>query len=474
MSKNQVWLALGLMCAIGMPVSAAPAPKLSEEHVNQISWQTYQDEAVKLLQEYIRIDTSNPPGNELAAAQFFKKLFDAAGIPNTLYEYTPGRADIYAVLKGDGTRRPLILLNHMDVVRADPRNWRVPPFSGEIVNGDLYGRGALDMKDEGLLQAMVLQVAKREHLPLHRDLIFLATSDEEVNDTGSEWFIKNHSEVVRDAEYLITEGGSNLIRPDGKVIYGIGVAEKAPYWIRMTATGRGGHGSVPIPDSAPDRLVRAMNRVLNWQTPIRLLPQVEEYFHQIARIEAEPRASQFRNIRQSLKDPAFVKAITADENYNFMLRDTISLTVLKGSQQTNVIPDTAYCEFDIRLLPGEDPNAFLTQMKKVLADPQIQLESISRFRLPNSSPTTSGLYRIINEVVREHNPQALVLPELNSGYNESQMFRPLGINSYGFIPIELTAEQEATQHAANERIPVDQLRRGLEVFYEVIARAAGE
>jgi len=442
--------------------------------LQRIRWEAYQDEALRLLQEYIRIDTSNPPGNEIAAAEFFHRLFDQAGIPNTIYPYAPGRANIFAVLKGDGTLRPLVMLSHMDVVRADPQNWKVPPFSGEIVNGELYGRGAEDMKDEGLLHAMVMLIAAREHVPLKRDLIFLATADEEVGDTGSAWMIQNHSELLRGAEYLITEGGSNLVYPNGKTLYEIGVAEKAPFWIRMTATARGGHGSMPIADSATVRLVKVMDRVVDWETPIRLLPSVEEYFRNIAPLEKEPRATQFRDIRQALKDPVFAKELSADEDLNYMLRDTVSLTVMRGSQQTNVISDTASCDFDIRLLPGEDPEAFLAQLRKVVDDDRIQLEPISRFRAPNSSPTSTMLYRLIEQVVHEHNPQALVAPALGSGYTESQMYRQLGINCYGFIPIEVSPEVEETEHAANERVPVEQIRRGVKVLFEVIARGANQ
>ena len=266
-----------LMVLAALSFSAFAETQL-DDHLRAIAWPPYQDETVKLMREYLRIDTSNPPGNELAAAEFFHRLFDQAGIPNTIYPYAPGRANIYAVIKGDGTLRPLVLLNHMDVVQADARSWRLPPFSGEILNGEMYGRGAQDMKDEGLLQAMVMLIAAREHLPLKRDLIFLATSDEEVNGTGSAWMLENHPELVRDAEFLITEGGSNLITRGRGTIYGVGVAEKAPFWLRLTASGRGGHGSIPIPDSAPDRLVKALARVVDWQPPIRLLPSVEQYF----------------------------------------------------------------------------------------------------------------------------------------------------------------------------------------------------
>jgi acetylornithine deacetylase/succinyl-diaminopimelate desuccinylase-like protein len=439
-----------------------------------INWNSYQEESVHLMQEYLRIDTSNPPGNEMAAAEFFHRLFDGAGIPNTIYPYAPGRADIYAILKGEGSLRPIVLLNHMDVVRADSSKWIEPPFSGEIANGVMYGRGALDMKDEGLLQAMVMIIAAREHLPLKRDLIFLATADEEVNDTGSRWFLQTHPDLVRNAEYLITEGGSNISRPGQQTVYGVGVAEKAPYWLRLTAVGRGGHGSIPIPQSAPNRLVRALARVADWEPPIQLLPSVEQYFHQIAAIMPEPRASQFRNIRNALNDPAFARELAEDEDFGYLLRNTISLTVLQASSQTNVIPDTAYGELDVRLLPGEDPQEFMAQLRKVVGDDTIEIENINRFKQPNSSSTDTTLYRAIEQVAHKYDPSALVAPVLNSGYTESQMYRPLGIACYGFSGVVVTPELDATQHAANERIPVEQLRRGLKILFDVVARTANE
>lgn len=455
---------LALLCGLTLRLSAAP------QSAPPVNWAKYQDKAVSLLQQYLRIDTSNPPGNELQAARFFQKLFDEAGISNTVFEYLPGRANIYAVIHGDGSLRPLVLLNHMDVVRAQPQNWRVPPFSARILNGELYGRGAEDMKDEGLMQAVVMLAVAHERPPLKRDLIFLSTSDEEVDDTGSAWMIRNHAELVRNAEYLITEGGDNLILPGGHTVYGIDVAEKAPYWVRLTARARGGHGSIPIADSAPNLLVQALNRVVRWQTPIRLLPSVEEYFHQIAALQPEPLASQYRNVRQSLRDPAFVRKVTADEDLNYRLRDTVSLTMLKGSEQTNVIPDTAFAQIDVRLLPGDDPKEFVAELRKVVNDSRVTIDPITVYRTPNSSSTHTTLYGIMENEVHRYNPQAVVAPVLDSGYTESQMYRTMGIQCYGFVPIEITPEVDATEHAANERIPVDQVRRGVKMLYEVVTR----
>ncbi len=446
----------------------------AENHVPAIDWSRYQDQAVQLLQQYLRIDTSNPPGNEVAAAEFFHRLFDQFGIQHTVFNYVPGRANVYAVLKGDGSLKPIVLLNHMDVVRADPKHWRVPPFSGEIVDGEIYGRGAVDMKGEGLLHLMVMLIAARERLPLKRDLIFLATADEEVGDSGSAWLIQNHPELVQGAQYLITEGGSSLMLKEGAIVYRVGVAEKAPLWLRLTASGRGGHGSIPISDSAPNRLVRAMERVVQWQTPIRLLPSVEEYFHEIAALEKQPRASQFRNIRRALGNRSVVKSLSAEPKFNYLFRNTISLTVLKGSEQTNVIPAAAYAQLDVRLLPGESPEEFIAELRKVIDDDHIAIEPVNQFKPPNSSSTDTDLYRIIKQVVPESEPRALVVPGLNSGYTESQMYRPLGITCYGFSPILVTPELQATEHAANERVPVEQIRRGVRLLYEIVARAANQ
>ncbi len=446
----------------------------SEAQLSSIPWNKYQDEAVTLLQEYLRIDTSNPPGNEALAVDFLKRIFDKAGIPNTVYPYAPGRANFYARLKGDGSLRPLVLMSHTDVVRAEPSEWKVPPFSGEIVNGEIYGRGAVDMKQDGIIYAMVILMAARERLPLKRDLIFLAVADEEAGSTGSRWMIDNHPELLRDAEYMLAEGGGNRLLPNGDAIYGIGVAEKLPFWLRLVARGRGGHGSMPIADSAPNRLVRAMTRVVNWQTPIRLLPSVEQFFHEIARREPEPRASQFRNIRKALQDPAFARSLIDNKEYGYMLRDTVSLTRLEGSSQTNVIPSTATAELDVRLLPGSDPQKFLEELRKVVADEHISIEPLSPVRKPNSSPADTTLFRVIRQAAIERNPRTIVVPALNGGYTESQMYRELGIHCYGFEPVEYTPEIESSQHAANERIPVEEVRRGVKLLYEIVARVGNE
>ena len=439
---------------------------------DSMNWTFYQDMAVDLMRQYLRINTSNPPGNEIAAARFFKSIFDKYGIQNEIFEYKPGRANIIARLKGNGAKRPIILLSHMDVVTADVSAWRVDPFSAEIIDGSIYGRGALDMKNEGLLHLMTMIALAREKPQLSRDVIFLGTADEEVKDEGSIWMIANKAELFKTAEYLLTEGGDNLLEGDSVRFVGVDVAEKAPFWLQLTATGQPGHGSRPIADSAPNRLVQAMSRIINYEPPIKLLPAVEKFFKDIAPLQQEPLRSKFANIRESLKDPAFLKELTNSREYNFMLRNTISLTMLNGSLQTNVIPTTASCNLDVRLLPGEDPQDFLKEIQRVIADPSIKITNVNTFKPPNSSPIDTELFRLIASTTKIHHPEALVTTKMLSGYTESQLYRQLGITCYGWAPIYTTVEENEGVHGNNERITVKNVREGTREMYEVVSQIA--
>lgn len=468
------------LCSVFLPAMVlAQVPSSSKVASNAIPaarMQQYSDLAVQWMQQYLRLDTTNPPGNELRTATFFKKILDQEGIENQLFEYAPGRANLWARLPhtAGGGQRPIVLLNHMDVVTSDPSHWKVPPFSGEIVEGSMYGRGAEDMKDEGLAQLVAMVMIKREKAPLKRDVIFLAVSDEEVGGTGTDWFIANKRDLLGNAEFLINEGGENLLE-NGKVKYvGVDVGEKSTFWLHVVARGRPGHGSRPIGDSAPARLVQALNRIISYRTPLKVLPVVAEFLRDMAPYEPPERAAEFQNIQQAVRDKNFQEEVEHDESLNYMLRNTISLTMLGGSEQTNVIPPEAWANLDVRLLPGEDPQPFLESIRKVVADPNVTVTPLnSEFRIANSSPTDSALYQAIREVAGQYFPGAPVLPRLSSGYTESQRYRPLGINSYGFTPYVTTEEEGATEHGNNERIRVDEVRRGPRVLYDVVLNVAG-
>jgi acetylornithine deacetylase/succinyl-diaminopimelate desuccinylase-like protein len=436
----------------------------------------YSDLAVEWLQQYLRIDTTNPPGNELQAANFFKKILDSEGIENRVFEYQPGRADFWARIPHTvaNAKRPMVLLNHMDVVTSDASHWRVAPFSGQMLDGSIYGRGAQDMKNEGIAQLVVMVALKREMVALDRDVIFLAVSDEEADGSGSDWMIANHPDLLQNAEFLINEGGENL-QQDGKVRYiGVDVGEKIPYWLHVVAHGRPGHGSRPIPDSAPNRLVRALDRILAYRTPYKLLPVVEESLREMAPYETPERAKKFRNLRQALRDPAFQQQVDHDESLNFLVRNTISLTMMGGSEQTNVIPAEAWANLDVRLLPGEDGQRFLETIRRVVNDPEVTVEPVpGRFREANYSPTNTALYEAIRQVSGQYFRDVPVVPRLTSGYTENQRYRPLGIDAYGFTPYTATDAEGSSEHGNDERIRVEEVRRGPRILYDVVMAVAG-
>ena len=444
-----------------LPSDAIPADRM----------QQYADLAVEWMQQYLRLDTSNPPGNEMNAVRWFKKILDLEGIENQTFEFAPTRGNLWARVPATlpSHKRPLILLNHIDVVTANPAHWSSPPFSAAIVNGSMYGRGAQDMKGDAIAQLLVLVMLKREHTPMDRDVIFLATADEEVNDSGTDWMIAHHPELLENAEFLLTEGGENPLQY-GQVTYvGIDVAEKAPFWLHVVAHGRAGHGSRPMDDAAPNRLLAALNRILAYRPEPHIAPVVAEFLQQMAVLEPPQRAWQFRHVSDAMRDPRFVQELLNDDSLNYMVLPTISLTMMGGSRQTNVIPAEAWANLDVRLLPGDDPSRFLAQLRAVVGDANVSIEPLNHdFGVANSSPTKTPLMTAIREVAGRYFGPAPVLPRLTSGYTENQRFRKLGIVSYGYSPYTATPEEGSTEHADNERIRLSELRRGFRVLFDVV------
>ncbi len=461
-----------IVAAYAEDLTGVPSSHIPTEHMRE-----YSDLAVEWMQEYLRVDTTNPPGNELRAVEFYKKILDAEGIENRPFEIAPGRGDLWARIlhTTSDAKRPIILLNHMDVVTSDASHWKVPPFSGEMRDGYLWGRGAQDMKDEGLAQLVVMVMLKREKVALDRDIIFLAVADEEADGTGTDWFIKNQRDLLGNAEFLINEGGENLLE-NGKVKYvGVDVGEKTTYWLHVVAHGRPGHGSRPNPDSAPNRLVHALNRIIAYRTPLRVLPVVDEFLKDMAPYEPSDRAAQYRNIKKAIEEKKFQEEIERDESLNFLLRDTISLTMMGGSEQTNVIPPEAWANLDVRILPGGDPKAVADALRRVVNDPDVTIEPLNaEFRVANYSGTDNALYAAIKEVSSKYFPGTPVVPHITSGYTENQRYRPLGIASYGFNPYTATDEEGNTEHGNDERIRVEEVRRGPRVLFDVVAKVAGE
>ena len=474
-------LAVAMLCLSGWGEAPTPDEAVGDRasaHLPADHLREYSDLAVEWMQEYLRVDTTNPPGNEMRAVAFYKKILDQEGIENRTFEYAPGRGDLWARIPhttAGEAKRPIILLNHMDVVTSDASHWRVPPFSGEIRDGYIWGRGAQDMKDEGLAQLVVMVMLKREKIELDRDVIFLAVADEEANGTGTDWFIKNQREMLENAEFLINEGGENLLENGAVKYVGVDVGEKTSYWLHVVAHGRPGHGSRPNPDSAPNRLVRALNRILAYKTPLRVLPVVDEFLRDMAPQEPPDRAVYYRDVRKAIQEKRFQEEVENDESLNFLLRDTISLTMLGGSEQTNVIPAEAWANLDVRILPGGDPKAVAETLRRVVNDPNVTIEPLEpEFRVANYSGTDNKLFAAIRDVSGKYFPGTPVVPHITSGYTENQRYRPLGMVAYGFNPYTATDEEGNTEHGNDERIRVEEVRRGPRILFDVVAQVAAK
>lgn len=457
-------LLLGVLLAGAAPAAAQRAAKAVPD------WGAIGQEAARILSAYIRIDNTNPPGHEARAAAFLEGILEKEGIAVTVWEPAPGKANLLARLPGTGKARPVILLNHMDVVPASPEYWSVDPFAGVVRDGYVWGRGALDMKGLGVAQLMALLTLKRQGIRLERDVIFLATADEEVGGTlGAGDVVAHHFEAIRDAEFVLNEGGDIAVSSDGRVLYyGIGTTEKSPFWIDVVARGQPGHGSVPREGSAPNRLVRALERIRTWAPPVTLVPVVERYFRDLAPIADPSLRRAYAEIDRSVRDPVTLGRLTGNAYHNALLRNTISITVLEGSSRTNVIPPEARAELDVRLLPGEDPQAFLAELRRVVADDSVELRPQGIGWPATVSPTDTRLFRALETVAKRHHPGAIVTTPMLAGFTDCHFFREQGIACYGVDPFKLTDAESRGVHGNDERISIENLAFGSRFIFEVL------
>jgi acetylornithine deacetylase/succinyl-diaminopimelate desuccinylase-like protein len=433
------------------------------------------EEAVSLLSRYIQIDTTNPPGNEIKAAQFFKEIFDREGIEARIIESAPGRGNIYARLRGSGAKKAVMLLNHMDVVPADAKLWKEAPFSGAVKDGYIWGRGALDMKGPAITELMTVLALKRNKVALQGDVIFLGTADEEAGSAlGAGFLLEKHPDLFKDVGIVLNEGGGIRLGTDGKVqSYSVSVAEKAPLWLRLTATGTPGHGATPGSNAAVDKLVLALGRLMAYQAPIKVVPEVQKFFADTAGGEPEIRRKQHQDLRTALKDPAFAAEFTKNPRNNASVRNTIAVTGLKGSDKVNVIPAQASAEIDVRLLPGEDPQAFIGELRRVIGDENIKLEVLLSFPAA-ISPAHPEAMKAIQELAKAHDNNAPVVASLVRGFTDCHSFRAKGIPCLGFMPLRNIPSEEGLVHGVNERISLDSLRSGLRSMYELVRNLAAE
>jgi acetylornithine deacetylase/succinyl-diaminopimelate desuccinylase-like protein len=427
-----------------------------------------------LFLSYLRLDTTNPPGNETRAARFFASICEREAIEHRLFENVAGRATFWARIRGDGTRRPLVLLNHTDVVPHTREFWTVDPFGGIEKDGFIYGRGAIDMKSLAIAQFVSLLTLKRSGAQLKRDIIFLATPDEEAGGlVGAGWFAKTHPEMLGNAEFLLTEGANNLVQSGGRVeAIGLGTAEKTPAWLRLTATGEAGHASVPDPDSSVNRLLRALNRLLEYNPPIQVTDPVDQSFKAIAPLTQPSVRSRYANLREGLKDASFAREFQSNPNNRALIRNTISITMLEGSNKTNVIPPIARAELDTRLVPGERLEKWIAELKGVINDDRIKIEPTLAFEA-KSSPASSDLRKALERVVKRRYPDAIISLPVLAGFTDSHYFRDLGIASYGFSPfVAPTSALGGGFHGNNERIGRQPFVDGVKFMFEVVAEIA--
>jgi acetylornithine deacetylase/succinyl-diaminopimelate desuccinylase-like protein len=436
----------------------------------QVAADRLQDEAQAWLQAYIRVDTTNPPGNEAAGVQFFKAIFDAEGIRYETAESAPGRGNIWARLDG-GDEPSLVLLHHMDVVPANKASWVTDPLSGEIRDGYVYGRGALDTKSSGILHLAAFLALHRSRVPLKRDVVFMATADEEAGGFyGVGWLVKHRPELFRNVGFVINEGGGGR-RHAGRTQFGVEVTQKVPYWLRLTARGEPGHGSMPRPASSVTDLIAALERLRRHEFEPRVVPAVQAYFKGIAPAAPPAWSERFADIGEAVRTPGVVAELQRhDPALHTLVRNTCSITRLGGSDKINVVPGEAWAEIDCRLLPDQNPSVFLAELGQVLGA-GIEMETIMAFT-PAVSTTDTELYRTIEAVCREAFPEAPVLPAVLGGFTDSHFVRDLGITAYGFTPIVVPFEDEQSIHGNNERIPVESVRQGVSMMVEIVRRVA--
>lgn len=435
------------------------------------NWDAARERAVALVSRYVQFDTTNPPGNERPAAEWLRDQLCELRITRdvTLLEPAPGRAILIGRIPGSEPLKPLVLNHHIDVVPADPTKWSHPPFGGEVADGYVWGRGTLDTKGLGIVHMLALFLLIQESVSLRRPVIFLAVSDEETGGSqGMDWLVRNHLDML-DPEWVWDEGGSGIKGLLGdRVLFGVAVAEKRLLHLRVTATGQAGHGSMPHGDNANVTLMRALMSVVNKPQPVRINEVTERMLHALAGSQPFPASLLLRNARNPMVAGLIGKALQGNPPINAMLRDTISLTMLKAGYKVNVIPERAEAGLDCRLLPDTDLEAFLAWLRDKMGDGRVQIEVLKRSSRTDISPLDGELIDAMKRAVTRHVPDALVVPMQMPAASDSRFFRARGIPAYGLGPFVIDKEEIKLTHGVDERISIENLELGIKIAYDVI------
>jgi acetylornithine deacetylase/succinyl-diaminopimelate desuccinylase-like protein len=457
-----------LVSALVLPLFAA------EPDRNQVNQET-----LRHYQALIRIDTSGAPNFEAPAVEYLKKVLEGDGIPVQIFAKDPKRPNLVARIKGSGAKRPVLIMAHTDVVGVQPEKWSHPPFSAAIDGGFVYGRGTVDDKDNVTAALMTMLLLKRQNLRLDRDVIFLAEAGEEGQPSiGAQFVAEEHWDAI-DAEFCIAEGGG-VYNKGGKISRMlVGTTEKLPYSIRLVAHGTSGHGSRPLPDNAIVRLANAVSRIGAWEPPMRLNDTTRTYFERLATISTPEEAARYNGILDPAKAAAIQQYFREKEPMHWsMLRTSISPTILKAGFRTNVIPSEAEATLDVRVAPGEDIPAFVAQMKKVAAEPNVEFvvpERSHRISAPPSSITTE-MFRTLEAAQKKIYPGAVTIPTMATGASDKVFLQAKGVNCYGIGPLvdEEDAQLGFAAHSDQERLREKEIYRFTEFNWEVIRSIAGK
>jgi acetylornithine deacetylase/succinyl-diaminopimelate desuccinylase-like protein len=417
---------------------------------SKIDWDAVVDEATDILSHYVRIDSSHPRGRTVETAALFATHLAAEGIPHQIYESPePGKVNLVARMSAaDPVGKPLLLSNHMDVVQAVAADWRFDPYSGEVADGYVYGRGALDMKGMGVMELMTLLLLKRRQVNLARDVILMCTCDEEIGSSmGARWMVEQHFDDL-DPEFVLDEGGSGMrgFFSAGDA-FEISVGEKRAVRLRLVARAEPGHASQPWAEAATHRLVRAAHTVLTQAPEDRACPPVAEM---IKRLGGEVARREIAAKRASMP----------------LLHDTVSLTMLNGGYKINVIPEQADMSFDCRLLPDTDARAFVSNLEQLVNDPGVKFEVTWPDAQPATAPWDNPLFRSLEDACRTHAPSALVTPSICVGGTDARYFRQRGVPAYGLVPCLFDAEDLKGYHGIDERLSIANLRLGTQIVYD--------
>jgi acetylornithine deacetylase/succinyl-diaminopimelate desuccinylase-like protein len=443
-----------------------------------VDWNEVGEEALQHLVDLVRIDTTNPPGNETRVVEYLERVLGDVEIPSQRYALEPDRANLVARIRGNGSKRPILLMGHTDVVGVQPEKWYAGPFSGKREDGFIYGRGSLDDKDNLAAGLMVIKLLDRYDVQLDRDVIFLAEAGEEgTPEVGINFLVEKHFEVI-EAEYALAEGGQNIVRDDKVEQVGIETTEKIPRRVTLIVRGTAGHGSKPTLDNAVVALANAIARVSAWETEVRLNDTTRTYFRRLAEIAAPEDAFRYRNVESAELRHEIQQHFLETFPYHYSIsRTSVVPTVMDAGFRRNVIPSEASAILDIRMLPDENVEAFYEQLAAVIDDSRVEIvpERIYRPAAPPSD-IDNEMFRVLENVALRMYPEATVLPIMQTGATDMAQVRAKGIQAYGIGPARSIEEINSGYgaHGDNERVEekafVDMVRYMWNVVLEVAAK----